>query len=124
MRGKTNGVEKYSNTQPIAFSGNTVSTVPFLSINPIEVSFGGIVIGSQAPEAGLENSIIITNIGLSSLKILGYSWTEDSFEDPDDIVWTNVTETSTDIFSVGGVFKAESLLAVGVWVLEYQLRSQ
>lgn len=95
-------------------TGNTVSTNPFLSISPIEVSFGGIVIGSEAAEAGLESSIVITNIGLSPLTILGYSWTEDSLENPAELVWTNVTSLGNDVFSVGDeVFTALSLPPVG-----------
>lgn len=71
------------------------------------------MIGSQAAEAGIENSIVITNIGLAPLEILGYSWTEDSLGDPEAPVWTNVTEVSTGTFSVGDVFTALSLPAVG-----------
>jgi iron transport multicopper oxidase len=106
-----NGVDKYSTIQPISLSGNTVSLQPFLEVAPIEVDFGGIVNGSAAQEAGIDESMVLMNIGLLQLEILGYSWTLDAL-DEDDITWTNITTDSSNTSTVGPSFTARNLPAL------------
>lgn len=92
-------------------SGNLVSSLPFLAISPGEADFGGIVIGSAAAETGVPGSMVVQNVGSTDMRITGYAWALDGFEDGDP-EWTNVTENSATNHTVGPSFYAIDLPAV------------
>ncbi|KAL8990552.1 MAG: hypothetical protein Q9169_008093, partial [Polycauliona sp. 2 TL-2023] len=113
----TNGVAQYSNSLPITLQGNEVSNAAFLSLSPPEVDFGGIVVGSPGAATGLDSSFIISNIGSSPLKIIGYGWSGADMDDDeggDGYVssYTNVTRTAEGA-SLGEGFTSINLPAVG-----------
>lgn len=105
----TNGVAKYATLQPIVVSGNIISSLPFLTINPIEADFGGIVVGSSAAESGVPGSMVIQNVGSTDLQITGYAWASDDMSGP----WNNVTGNSATNYTIGPRFFAVDLPAVG-----------
>jgi iron transport multicopper oxidase len=104
----TNVPAKYSNDLPISLTGNTVSQDPFLTINPPEVDFGGIVVGSQASQSGLDAAVILSNVGAQSLKFLGSAWTGSIMPGDGPIVWNNITNGY-----LGNGFSSSSLPNVG-----------
>jgi iron transport multicopper oxidase len=99
-----NGVTGYASSQPLALSGMTVSQTGFLSLSPVEVDFGGLVIDSAAAQAGLSGSLIISNIGVASLTITGSAWADLTADAPANI---NITQIgSTDQYTLGSAFNA------------------
>jgi iron transport multicopper oxidase len=104
----TNVPAKYSNDLPISLTGNTVSQDPFLTINPPEVDFGGIVVGSQASQSGLDAAVILSNVGAQSLEFLGSAWTGSIMPGDGPIVWNNITNGY-----LGNGFSSSSLPNVG-----------
>ncbi|KAL8887519.1 MAG: hypothetical protein Q9215_004914 [Flavoplaca cf. flavocitrina] len=115
----TNGVARYSNSLPITLQGNEVSSAAFLSLSPPEVDFGGIVVGSPGAPTGLDSSFIVSNIGSSPLKIIGYGWSSADMDDDgeqggDGYVssYTNVTTTAEGSV-IGEGFTSSNLPAVG-----------
>jgi iron transport multicopper oxidase len=58
-----NGAAGYATSQPLALHGIVKSKNGFLSLSPIEVDFGGLVINSPAAQAGVPGSMVISNIG-------------------------------------------------------------
>ena len=104
----TNVPAKYSNDLPISLQGNTVSVDPFLTINPPEVDFGGIVVNSQGAQSGLDAAVIISNVGAQTLTFLGSAWTGSIMPGDGPIVWTNITNGY-----LGSHFSSISLPQVG-----------
>jgi iron transport multicopper oxidase len=99
-----NGVTGYSTSQPLALSGKTVSQNGFLSLSPVEVDFGGLVVNSAAAQAGLPGSLIISNIGVGSLTITGSSWKDLNAAAPTNVNITQIGSTSQ--YTVGPAFNA------------------
>ena len=104
----TNVPPKYSNDLPISLTGNTVSQDAFLTINPPEVDFGGIVVGSQAAVSGLDAAVILSNVGAQTLTFLGSAWTGSIMQGDGPIIWTNITSGY-----LGSGFSSSSLPKVG-----------
>jgi iron transport multicopper oxidase len=99
-----NGITGYSTSQPLALSGETVSQTGFLSLSPVEVDFGGLVVNSTAAESGLSGSLIISNIGLASLTITGSAWSNLQSNTP---AHTNITQIgTTNQYTLGPAFNA------------------
>ncbi|TVY32992.1 WSC domain-containing protein [Lachnellula subtilissima] len=67
----TNAVPKYSNILPISLTGNTVSKLAYLTIKPLEVDLGGIVVGSAGAKTGLSASLVLQNVGAQTLTFFG-----------------------------------------------------
>lgn len=99
-----NGVTGYSPNQPLAVSGKTVSQTGFLSLSPVEVDFGGLVVNSAAAQSGLSGSLIISNIGSSSLTITGSAWTDLQSKTPAHINITKIGTTGQ--YTLGSAFNA------------------
>ena len=106
----TNAAAQYSNILPVSLIGNTVSKVPFLSISPPEIDFGGIVVGSAAAASGLTANVIISNLGLQALTFTGAAWTS-TLDAP--IAYTNITANPDGSSKIGNGFSATSLPQVG-----------
>jgi iron transport multicopper oxidase len=99
-----NGVAGYSPSQPLAVSGKTVSQTGFLSLSPVEVDFGGLVVNSAAAQSGLSGSLIISNIGSASLTITGSAWSDLQSNTP---AYTNITQIgTTGQYALGPAFNA------------------
>lgn len=99
-----NGVAGYATSQPLAVSGKTVSNNGFLSLSPAEVDFGGLVVNSAAAQAGKPGSMVISNLGASSLTIIGSSWVNANDNNANSF---NVTQIgSTGQYTVGNAFNA------------------
>lgn len=114
----TNAVTGYASSQPITLTGMSISSAPFLSINPLMVDFDGVVVGSAAAESGSDNTFIINNIGLSNMTILGLAYTTDPITSP-NAVFHNLTETvdangtTITTFDPYGVFTSDDMPQVG-----------
>ncbi|TVY18072.1 WSC domain-containing protein [Lachnellula arida] len=104
----TNAVPKYSNILPISLTGNTVSTLAYLTINPPEVDLGGIVVGSDSAKTGLSASLVLQNVGAQNLTFLGSAWTSSVDTDDGPIAFQNITNGD-----LGNGFSSSSLPNVG-----------
>jgi hypothetical protein len=104
-----NGVTGYAPQQPITLTGMSVSSAPFITINPLQVDFAGIVVGSAAAETGSDNTFIINNVGLSPMTILGFAYTNGSVTSNSSVFY-NVT---SDALDVNGYFTSSDLPEVG-----------
>lgn len=110
----TNGVTGYSSQQPITLTGKSISSAPFLSINPLMVDFDGVVVGSAAAESGSDNTFIVSNIGLSAMKILGLAYTTDPISSPNATFYnltetTNANGTTVTTFDPNGYFTSDDM---------------
>ncbi|OBT59099.1 hypothetical protein VE04_00699 [Pseudogymnoascus sp. 24MN13] len=115
-----NAVAGYSIRQPVVLTGVSVSSTPFLQTNPLEVDFGGIVLGSVTAQTGLTGTFLIMNSGLSPMTITGYGYTQDDILKAP--IFTNVTQsgslgfnfTSSNLPLVGTVLAPHSSITVSV----------
>lgn len=105
----TNGVPQYSTTLPVNLHGNTVSKSPFLSISPLEVDFGGIVIGGPAQASGLSAAVIISNIGSQVMTFTGFAWSSTVADTP---TFNNLTVNADGSTKLGEQFSSNSFPAV------------
>ncbi|KAI9776670.1 MAG: hypothetical protein M1835_005454, partial [Candelina submexicana] len=116
----TNGVGLYSTKYPISLTGTTVSSKAFLSVAPVQVNFGGLVVGGDGPVPNVASQFVISNQGLSPLTILGYGWTTDEVHDNPQFANTTVGVnaqlgkgfTSDELPAVGSVIQATSSVSV------------
>jgi hypothetical protein len=104
-----NGVTGYAPQQPITLTGMSVSSAPFITINPLQVDFAGIVVGSAAAETGSDSTFIINNVGLSPMTILGLAYTNGSVTSNSSVFY-NVT---SDALDVNGYFTSLDMPEVG-----------
>ena len=104
-----NGITGYAPQQPISLTGMSVSSAPFITINPLQVDFAGIVVGSAAAETGSDSTFIINNVGLSPMTILGLAYTNGSVTSNSSVFY-NVTSAA---FDVNGYFTSTDMPAVG-----------
>jgi hypothetical protein len=112
-----NGVTGYATAQPITLTGMSVSSAPFIIMNPLQVDFQGIVVGSAAQEGGSDSTFIINNVGLSPMNITGFAWTSDSVSSSSAVfhnltLITNANGTIT-AFDDNGYFTATNMPSVG-----------
>ncbi len=105
----TNAVDLYSTKYPISLTGNTVSSKAFLSVSPVQVNFGGLVIGGDGAVPNVASQFILSNQGLAPLTILGYGWTTESLEDSPQ--FTNTTAGAGAVLGEG--FTSDGLPAIG-----------
>jgi hypothetical protein len=110
----TNGQSGYSTQMPISITGRAESVNPDLSLNPIQVSFPGLVIGST-DNSGASSTLTINNIGSSPMKILGYAFATGQYTDDANSNLTNVTTGSNGIsfLDKNHYFTASNLPSVG-----------
>lgn len=114
-----NGVAGFSNQQPITLTGKSISTAPFLSINPLMVDFDGIVVGSASAVGGSDNTFIINNIGLNDLTILGLAYTTDAINSGNATFYNltttvNANGTTVTTFDPNGYFTSEDMPQKGM----------
>ncbi|KAF3934543.1 hypothetical protein ABW19_dt0208421 [Dactylella cylindrospora] len=116
-----NGVTGYTSQQPVSLSATIVSETAFLQVQPLEISFGGIIHGSEQQTDGITSSVYIKNIGGAPMTILNYVYTADSLDDIDEnTVWTRISApASGDWWYINDGFEASfpsegSTIAPGV----------
>ncbi|KAH0545374.1 hypothetical protein FGG08_000515 [Glutinoglossum americanum] len=106
-----NGVAGFSTQFPISLTGTEVSSSAFLTLSPLEVDFGGVVI-SNTTSPTITSSFVISNAGLANMTILGYAWAT-TIDDDSDIVFTNSTPDGTGTYTLSYGFSSTNLPAVG-----------
>ncbi len=100
----TNAVAGFATSFPLSLSGTEVSTTPFLSVTPLTVDYGGIVVIENENVETVSSIITIANKGLESLTILGYGYTTDNLA---NAVFTNSTRIDNGPWDLGyGMFKS------------------
>jgi YD repeat-containing protein len=114
----TNAQAGYASQQPITLTGMSISSAPFLSINPLMVDFDGVVVGSAAAETGSDSTFIINNIGLSNMTILGLAYTTGSIASGNATFYnltqsTDANGTTVTVFDANGYFTSEDMPQVG-----------
>ncbi|KAK3944151.1 WSC domain-containing protein [Diplogelasinospora grovesii] len=109
-----NGVTGYSTNQPLSVTGTTVSQAPFAAINPVNVDFSPLVLGSAAAAGGSQNTMVVQNLGKGTMQILGYAFTTDSPTAP-SAQFSNITQNAngTYMLDANGYFTTTDLPAVG-----------
>lgn len=109
-----NAVTGYATSQPITLTGTSISSAPFITMNPLQVDFDGIVVGSEAAEGGSASTFIINNVGLAPMNITGFGWTSGSVTSA-TAVFENLTETAagTTAFDANGYFTSTNMPSVG-----------
>ncbi|OCK77470.1 WSC-domain-containing protein [Lepidopterella palustris CBS 459.81] len=100
-----NAVPGYSTEQGITLTGTAVSASPFLVINPLQISFPAIVIGSS--NAASTSTFIVSNAGQSDLTILGYAWSNENGGP-----YTNITVAQTMVLDSNGYWTSQNIPAL------------
>jgi hypothetical protein len=114
--GTVNGVAGYSSSQPVTLTGVSISSVPFIEMNPLQVVFDSIVVGSAAAETGSSSTFILTNAGLGPMTITGLAWTNGAVTTGFQFNVTtikNAQNVSVTAFDANGYFTASNLPTVG-----------
>ena len=114
-----NGQTGFSPLQPITLTGTSISSAPFVEMNPLQVMFDGIVVGSVAAETGSSNTFIIQNAGLGQMTILGWSWTNGTVATGAQRNLTTVINsegTNVTAFDGNGYFTSSNIPAPGTVV--------
>ncbi|KAH8879637.1 WSC-domain-containing protein [Thozetella sp. PMI_491] len=108
-----NGVTGYSNQQPLSVTGTTITASAFAAINPVNVNFSPLVLGSASAGAGSDNTLVIQNLGKGNMTILGYGYT---INDPTSgtAKFVNVTVNATGQYRLdaNGYFTTTDLPAL------------
>ncbi|KAF3905657.1 hypothetical protein ABW21_db0206699 [Orbilia brochopaga] len=104
-----NGVSGYTSQQPVTLSVNIISSGAFLQVQPLEVSFGGVVFGSEEQTDGLSSSIYIKNVGTQPLTIVNYVYSTTAVDDIDDTTdWVAIqSPTNGGPWQINDGFEAE-----------------
>jgi iron transport multicopper oxidase len=111
----TNAAPQYSTIYPISLVGTEVSSGAYLTIIPVEVDLGGVVLGSGGTNSMLTGSVVVSNVGSQVLTFVGLAWTPNV--DPNDgrVAFTNITATSGDL---GNGFNSNSFPVVGTTIAQ------
>ncbi|KAH9222596.1 WSC domain-containing protein [Leptodontidium sp. 2 PMI_412] len=109
----TNGNVGFAPQQPISLTGTAISAAPFITVNPLQIDFAGVVVGSAAAETGSDATFILSNVGLSDMTILGMAWTSDAVNS-DAAVFHNLTTVNGKTLLDGpGYFTSTSMPSIG-----------
>jgi hypothetical protein len=112
-----NSVPEYATAQPITLTGMSISSAPFITMNPLQVDFDGIVVGSAAAEGGSDSTFIINNVGLAPMNITGFGWTTGSVSSATAVFnnLTSITDANGTVtaFDANGYFTSTNMPSVG-----------
>jgi hypothetical protein len=114
--GTVNGVSGYSTSQPVTLTGTAISSAPFIEMNPVQVVFDSIVVGSAAAETGSSNTFVLTNAGLGPMTITGLAWTNESVAtgaQHNVTIISNAQNQNVTAFDANGYFSASNMPVVG-----------
>ncbi|KAF4624790.1 hypothetical protein G7Y89_g13381 [Cudoniella acicularis] len=103
-----NSASGYSTQQGITLTGTAVSQGPYLAIDPLQVNFPGIVVGSAGSGGATTSTFLLQNLGKSTLTITGYA-----FGNQDGSPYTNVTMSGTAALDSNGTFTSQDLPSLG-----------
>ncbi|KAF2842163.1 WSC-domain-containing protein [Patellaria atrata CBS 101060] len=117
----TNAVAGYATVFPLSLTGNQVSQSAYLSLTPITVDFGGIVIGDEGEAETNSLTFTISNLGRAPMTVLGYAYTDDETDEP-DADFTNSTMTD-GVWDLGEGFSSENLPELGTILQAGESRS-
>jgi hypothetical protein len=101
-----NGVTGYNSQFPISLTGTEVSSNAFLTLSPLVVDFGGVVLTNNTSPT-ISSSFVISNAGLANMTIQGYAWATTT-----DGVYTNSTPDGTETYMMGYGFSSTDLPAI------------
>ena len=101
-----NGVTGYNTEFPISLTGTEVSSNAFLTLSPLVIDFGGVVLLNNTSPT-ISSSFVISNAGLANMTIQGYAWTSAIGG-----VYTNSTPDGTGTYMMGQGFSSEDLPAI------------
>jgi len=104
-------VTGYLTQFPIGLTGTEVSQKAYLSLTPVTVDYGGVVILPNQTTPTISLPFVIANAGSSPMTILGYAYTTDSIDSP-TINFTNVTFAGDGTAVLGHGFNSSNLPAV------------
>ena len=108
----TNAVVGYSTQFPISLTGTQVSQAAYLSLTPVTVDYGGVVILPNQTTPTISLPFVIRNAGSSPLTITGYAYTKDEI-DSAVINFTNTTFAADGTADLGHGFTSSNLPRVG-----------
>lgn len=106
----TNGVAGYTTLVPVSLTGQIVSSNPFLYSTPSEIDMGGLVFYPNGATS-LTSSVIVQNIGSSTLTFTGFAW-QDSSDNATNTSYNNVTLSGSNSV-VGAAFTSSTFPVVG-----------
>ena len=104
----TNAVAGYSTQFPISLTGTEVSQKAFLSLTPVTVDYGGVVILPNQTAPTISLPFVIANAGSSPMTILGYAYTTDALSSP-TINYINTTFAADGTAALGHGFTSSNL---------------
>jgi hypothetical protein len=115
--GTTNGVAKWATSMPVTFTGTSISAAPYVTMNPLEIDFMGIVIGSETAALGSDSTFVLSNVGQSPMTILGLAYMTGTING-DDVAYHHLTSTTTvngttTWFDANAHFSSQSMPTVG-----------
>ncbi|MCJ1242521.1 hypothetical protein MMC14_010529, partial [Varicellaria rhodocarpa] len=108
----TNAIAGYSTQFPISLTGTEVSEKAYLTLTPVTVDYGGVVLLNNESIPTVTLPFVIKNSGLEPLTITGYAYTDDDLDDG-DTDYTNVTIADDGTFVLGEGFSSSNLPIVG-----------
>ena len=112
-----NAVTGNAPQQPVTLTGTSISAAPFISMDPVQVDFAGIVAVSAAAETGSDSTFIISNVGMADMTILGPAYTNTSISLLTSIFYnlTSVTTSSGIVttFDSNGIFTSTNMPLAG-----------
>ena len=108
----TNAMPGYSTQFPISLTGTEVSEKAYLTLTPVTVDYGGVVLLNNQSTPTVTLPFVIENSGLEPLTITGYAYTDDDLDDG-DTNYTNVTMADDGTFVLGEGFSSSNLPIVG-----------
>lgn len=106
----TNGIAGYTTSVPVSLTGQIISSNPFLHSTPSEIDMGGLVFYPNG-STSLASSVIVQNIGNSTLTFTGFAW-QDSSANATDTSYHNLTLSGSNTV-VGTAFTSSTFPAVG-----------
>ncbi|KZF19452.1 WSC-domain-containing protein [Xylona heveae TC161] len=115
-----NAVLGYASVFPISLTGEEVSEAAYLSLTPVNIAFGGLVLNDSSDTGDtITMPFSIANVGLSPLTIFGYGYTTEDLDD-DDVDYTNATQGDDGVWDLGYGFTSLNLPDVGTVIQPQQ----
>jgi len=109
-----NGVTGYASIMPISITGQATSSSAVPNLNPLQVAFSPIVVGSASASLGSESTVVLANLGKTAMRIIGYAYTTENPLEADAEDFTNVTSSGgLSTLDSNGFFTSPALPPVG-----------
>jgi hypothetical protein len=82
-------------------------------MNPLQVDFAGIVVGSAAAYTGSDSTFIINNVGLNPMTILGFGRTNGSVTSTTSVFQNLTTVQNVTTLDGNGYFTSANMPPIG-----------